>query len=340
MNPLYRTFVQIVESETLSRAADLLHLTQPTVTRQVQQLERDLGVVLFDRIGRRLVLNRAGERVYRTARQILALEQKLADELNEFADPDVGTVYIGAGITPSIYLLPPILADYRKRHPRVQFQVRTGSSRVVLEMLLRREIDLGVVTTVEPRPDIVATPLILDELLVVTKPLHPLTEQMPCRFTDIAQYPWVLMRPESGLRRIVTRMADEHNVKLPIAMETDSLESINRLVQHGVGVSVVPRSSVQDDILAGRLVEITVEDTQLGARTITLITRSDSVLPASASRFVEVLPASCRALGAVGAPQSLDPSPSVGAPQSVDPSAPVDVLQSRGHPERARTQDL
>lgn len=304
MHSLYRTFVQIVDSATLRRAAEQLHLTQPTVTRQIQQLERDCGVNLFDRSGRRLVLNRAGERVYRTAKQIMALEQKLQDELSEFADPDVGTVYLGAGLTPSIYLLPPLLADYRVRHPRIQFQVRTGSSQVVLDMLLRREVDLGVVTTTAQRPDVVTTPLVLDELLLVAAPGHPLATQRSCAFAEVALHPLVLLRPESGLRRLIGQLADARGVKLQIAMETDSLESLNRLVQSGVGLSILPQSSVQDDVSSGRLVQVEVNDVEFGSRTITLITRADGSLSASAAKFAGWLSERSRVLATEGVVQS------------------------------------
>lgn len=320
MNSLYRTFVQVVERGTLSEAAASLHLTQPTVTRQLQQLERECGTALFDRSGRRMVLNRPGQRVYQTARQVLALEQRLLDELREFADPDVGTIYIAAGLTPSIYLLPPVLAAYRNAHPKVQFQVQSGSSREVLDLLYSGTVDMGVVTTAEADGDLTLTPLMLDRLLLVAAPHHPLiadgsqrtglnefstsppevraqvltqrrSHVREVRFAELSAWPMVLMRPESGLRAIVESLAGSSGAKLQIAMETDSLESLNRLVQTGVGLSVLPQSAVSDDLTAGRIVEVKVQDVELGSRTITLAARTGAALPASAARFAAALPA-------------------------------------------------
>ncbi|WDL95867.1 LysR family transcriptional regulator [Alicyclobacillus sp. ALC3] len=294
MNTLYRTFVQVVEHGTLSEAADRLHLTQPSVTRQLQQLERTYGTALFDRAGRKMLLNRAGQRVYQTARQVLALEQRLADELREFANPEIGTVYIAAGLTPSIYLLPPVLAAYRDKHPKVQFQVQSGSSKEVLEMLHTGAVDMGVVTTAESNADLTLTALVLDRLLLVAAPNHPLPSGGAVRFSELSEWPMVLMRPESGLRSIVESIAVSTGTKLQIAMETDSLESINRLVQTGVGLSVLPQSAVADDLAAGRLVEISLGDVELGSRTITLATRTGATLPANAERFAAALPGLCR----------------------------------------------
>ncbi|GMA65258.1 hypothetical protein GCM10025859_56980 [Alicyclobacillus fastidiosus] len=143
----YETFLAVVENETASAAAEVLHTTQPTVTRQIQQLERALGTALFDRVGKRLILTRAGERVYDTARELLQTQNRLLDALSELADPEQGTVRLGSGVTPSIYLLPNVIANYAVKHPAVRFQIVTGSSKVMTERLKQREIDLAFVTT-------------------------------------------------------------------------------------------------------------------------------------------------------------------------------------------------
>jgi DNA-binding transcriptional LysR family regulator len=287
---LFESFVQIVEQETLVKAAAALNLTQPTVTRHVQQLEHYLGMPLFDRIGKRLVLNRAGEVVYRYAKRTLALTEKMRDELNGFTNPEIGTIYLGAGLTPSIYLLPPILAAYREQHPLVTFHVSTGSSKTILSALVQREVDIGIVTTFrDPSGELTEVPLLKDDLLLVAAPDHPLVQMGPVRLEEALAYPLVLMRPGSGLRQMIVDLAAERQLSLTIAMETDSLESISRLVQHGVGISCLPRSSAMDDINARRLKVIPIRDAELGARTITLATRKDSIIPACAAQFCTYL---------------------------------------------------
>jgi DNA-binding transcriptional LysR family regulator len=295
MNDAYQTFVHIVEQETLVKAATALHVTQPTVTRQLQQLESNLGMQLFDRVGKRLLLNHAGELVYRYAKAYIGLSQKMRDELNGFTNPEAGHVYLGAGLTPSIYLLPQVLALYREQYPNVQFQVRTGSSREVCDLLVERQIDLGVVTTFGgERTELHGVPLFRDDLLLVSSPASPLAQCREVTFDGLAAYPFVLMRKGSGLRNMVTDLAASRGMTITAAMETDSLESISRLVQHGVGLSFLPRSSAQDDIRAGRLVMVRVSDVELGARTITLVSRLDSLLPACTEHFARALPSLVR----------------------------------------------
>ncbi|MCL6516297.1 LysR family transcriptional regulator [Alicyclobacillus sp.] len=291
MHPLYETFVQVVEQETMVKAAEALHLTQPTLTRQVRQLEAELGMPLFDRVGKRLVLNRAGELVYRYAKRCLNEDRRMREELSTLADPEAGLVQLGAGLTPSIYLLPPILSAYRRAHPRVRFAVRTGSSRQVLGWLEAREIDLAVVTTAPAEGDEwIVRPLWRDDLLPVAAPDSDLAQSGSTRFAELAQRPAVLMGAGSGLRAWMNELARRHGVTLEMAMETDSLESISRLVQLGVGWSVLPRSCAEADVASGRLAVVSLTDVDLGARTITLVTRRDSLLPACVARFMGALP--------------------------------------------------
>ncbi|MBX6351887.1 MAG: LysR family transcriptional regulator [Thermoflavifilum sp.] len=286
---LLSTFVQVVESETLVHAAETLHVTQPTLTRRIQQLEQQVGMRLFERTGRRLVLNRAGELVYQYARRVLDLERKMADELDSLRDPEAGTIYVGAGLTPSIYLLPPLVAAYRTLHPRVQFRLRTGSSLQVLHALVQREVDLGIVTTVDPTwaEAVEAHPLFRDDLWLVAPPDHPLADGPPVSVEEVVRHPLVLMQRGSGLRTIVDRWLG--GLDHAVAAETDSLESASRLVQTGVGLSILPRSCVQDDVAAHRLARIAARD-DLGSRVITLVVRREGPMPASAERFAAFLP--------------------------------------------------
>jgi DNA-binding transcriptional LysR family regulator len=289
MTDLYRTFVAVVENETLVEAAAVLHLTQPTVSRQLQQLEKAYEIPLFDRVGKRLILNRAGEHVYAFAKRTLALEQKLREDLNGLGDPTVGTVHLGAGLTPSLYLLPQVLSDYRKHYPRVQFQVRSLSSQATCNALLAHDIDLGIVTTFAGHTELTGSPLYVDDLLLVVGGNHPLTQQSSVTPRDFRTIPFVLMPKTSGLRRIIDDIAKRANIDLQVALETDSLESINRLVQVGLGASVLPRSAVKEDLGSGRLQVVKLEGVESVSRTITLVRRKEGTLPACTLQFAHLL---------------------------------------------------
>lgn len=290
MDSLYKALLMVVESESLLRAADKLHVSQPTMSRQIQQLEEQLGTPLFDRVGKRLILNRAGELAYEVAKRCVGLEQRLHDDLHSLGDPEVGTIHIGAGLTPSIHLLPPLLAAYRRAHPGVRFSIQTGSSRAMLAALRQRDVDVAVVTTLGRASDPVTTrPLIDDPLLLVAAPaVQASPGTAPVSFASLAQRPFVLLDEGSGLRDLVLDLAHQHGVALSIAAETDSLESISRLVQAGVGVSILPASSVREDIQAGRVLALPT-DVALPSRTIRLVVPADRAISAAASLFVAQL---------------------------------------------------
>ncbi len=292
MQSLYQTFVQVVEEQTLVRAAQRLHLTQPTVTRQLQQLEQQLGVRLFDRMGHRLELNRTGELAYGYAKSFLALEEKMHDELSSLANPEVGTIYMGAGLTPSLYLLPAVWGTYRRRHPQVYFQVRNGSSQDLLAALADREIDLAVVTTVETLAENwVTVPLWRDDLILVTAPGGVAGNFAQVSLDELSLQPFVMLHRDSGLRRLLDQWAQQHGIVWQVVMETDSLEALNRLVQQGVGLAFLPRSSVREDLAKGSLAVVDMgERVNLTARTISLVHRSAASLPACAAAFCAELP--------------------------------------------------
>lgn len=289
-NP-YNVFLTVLDCETISRAAQVLHTTQPTISRQIQQLERDLGVLLFDRVGKRLVLTRAGSRVAVHARQMHATNMRLLEELNAFTDPERGVIRVGAGLTPTIYRLPQIIAEYRVEHPHVQFQIRTGSSNQTLENLRQRDIDIAIVTTAPiDQLDLRTIPLWQDELHVVVDPAHALAGKT-VSIRRIVQENMVMMPIESSLRTIVeTRIRPylDEDVFQPV-IETDSLEAISRFVQARQGIALLPTSAVVDDIAAGRLANVFPSDVQFGSRTVTAVTRFDSSVSRATDLFLATL---------------------------------------------------
>lgn len=291
MDSLYQTLLCVVEQGTLSQAAKRLHTTQPTVTRQIQQLEQLLETSLFERIGKRLVPTPACRRVYDYAQQLSNMEKRMREDLAVQSDPNQGIVRIGAGLTPTIYRIPNLIATYRLTHPNVRFQVVTGSSKVTVGRLLNRDIDVGIVTTPPAEDvDVTAIPLWPDALVVVSSPQHVFANRI-CTRSQMSEQPMIVMHVDSGLRTLVSeRFPDAAETGVQAVVETDSLEAMSRFVQAGLGMAVVPWSAVRDDVHAGRLAIVDVTGVELGARTITAVVRYHGSLPAATAAFVDALP--------------------------------------------------
>lgn len=290
---VYETLLCVIDSETVSNAADRLHTTQPTISRQIQQLEAELGIRIFDRVGRRLVLTRAGERVAHYARELVATKTRMLDELNQFTDPERGIIRLGAGLTPTIYRLPQIIARYRLAHPLVGFQIQTASSSETMLRLRAREVDVAIVTTppVDER-DIQMVALWHDELHIVVSPSHRLAGRT-VSMEEIAKESLILMPVDSSLRAIVDKhiQTAEQGVRVVRPMiEIDSLEAIGRFVQANQGIALLPTSAVADDIAMNRLADIYPADVDLGSRTITAVVRTGFGMPAATMAFFNALP--------------------------------------------------
>ncbi|SIS57804.1 LysR family transcriptional regulator [Alicyclobacillus vulcanalis] len=286
-----RALVTVVSLGSVSEAARALHVTQPTVTRQIQQLERQFGQALFDRSGKRLALTPAGERVHAYALEVLRKQEELAESLLEMSNPEAGLVRIGAGLSPTLYRLPALVARYASIHPRVRFQVVTGSSKVTLERLASRAVDLAIVTT-PPDGDagVELVALWRDELVAVAPSYHALAGKR-ATIAELAEHPLVVMHGESGLRRQIDELLHRAGVDRPAppVMETDSLEAMNRFVQAGLGLAVVPWPAVADDVTEGRLKLVHIVGCDLGQRTVTLVWRKESHIPAAARAFLRWL---------------------------------------------------
>src|SRR6266849_5374508 len=171
---LLRAFLMVAERRSFTRAAEALFLSQPAVTQQIQSLEREVGERLFERQGRRIRLTPAGEAFYPFVSRALALLAEGQAAVEEVRTGVAGRVTLAAGPTTTIFTLPPALAAFRLDCPGVQLLVQTGTSREVTERVADGRADVGIVTTVYEREELVHAALLRDEILFVVHGDHPL----------------------------------------------------------------------------------------------------------------------------------------------------------------------
>jgi DNA-binding transcriptional LysR family regulator len=177
--PQLEAFEAVARERSFTRAAESLFLTQPAVTRQVAALEAELKTRLFDRLGRTVQLTASGEALHRYAEAIVRLTREAREAVADIGAGAAGRITLGASSTLATYVLPPILRDFRRSHPRVDLAVHTGKSGDVLQMVRANEVDLGLVTSGETAvrdPLLVPTLLADYETRVVVPPGHPLAQ--------------------------------------------------------------------------------------------------------------------------------------------------------------------
>lgn len=280
-----RTFLKVAEHGSVTKAAAGLHLTQPAVTQHIRALERQFGTALFERTGRGMLLNGPGELLRDYARKALAAIEDGQQVIADIVQGRSGRLILAAGVTTSIFHLPRWLQSFREAHPDVDITVKTGRSREVARMALDREIDLGLVTSPVPHPDLEALPL-FDEQIVLVGP--PDSSPSPITQATLSETPLILFPRGTGFRAYLDQVLAEAGAAPHVKMETDSVESIKGFVQVGLGMSFLPLSAVQAEIDAGLLVRVDVEGIAPLTRTTAVVRRKDRYFGVAARDFLAI----------------------------------------------------
>lgn len=295
---LLRTFLAIRRAGGMRAAAASLHVTQPAISARIRELESRLGAALFERLGRRLVLTEAGRIVAAEAPALLEAAADLERRVQETERSQRGSLRLATIDAASIYVLPPIYVEYRRTHPHVQMTVQVVDSRRVLASVVEMEVDVGVLALPAAHPEVEFHTIFEDPLVCIAAPTHPLAHGRRTRLAEVASQPLVLYGEGSTTRGILDAVFSAHGVVPNVVMETASPEAMKRLAEVGVGLTVVPRALVRDDLAAGRLVQVPVRDVVF-SRSLATAVRRGRRLPATARSFLELVHARYPEAGSV-----------------------------------------
>jgi DNA-binding transcriptional LysR family regulator len=246
-----RAFVEVIDRGSFTAAAKELNLTQPAVTRQMQELEQRFQVTLVERIGKRAYLTEAGEKLIEHARHLLEEDARTRMAMRRFGDGWLGRVRIGTSMTVLTYLLPPILQQLKIRHPHLEINLKANLTNATLQMLKTNALDLGLCALPIEDTAFEAIPLFKDELVAI---LPATWQRVPKRATPafLSQYPLILGNESSALRKTTTNWLALAGPPPKPVMEFDNVEAIKSLVSVGLGASIVPSLSLGDGSLTAK----------------------------------------------------------------------------------------
>ncbi|GAA0336784.1 LysR family transcriptional regulator [Actinoallomurus spadix] len=248
-----RWFLALAEDGHVTQTAAELRISQPGLSRAIARLERELGVRLFDREGRTLRLSAYGAIFRRHAERLVAEERAARHALAQAADPESGEVGLAFLHTQGTALVPELLRDHRREHPRVTFRLSQGSREHIETAVTEGRADLAITS---PRPESLAWhPLTTERLRLAVPTGHRLAGRHRVRPSDAACEPFILMRPGYGLRSITDELFREEGVRPDIAFEGEEAATLRGLVAAGLGVAIVPPGEpvpgVTEVVLAG-----------------------------------------------------------------------------------------
>jgi DNA-binding transcriptional LysR family regulator/anti-sigma regulatory factor (Ser/Thr protein kinase) len=255
-------FRAVAEQRSFRKAAEELYLTQPAVSFQIKALEEDIGVQLFDRTGAQIALTEAGKVLLGYSRQANALFLQAEHEIAALSGDHAGILAIGASTTIAQYLLPRILGEFLRSHPRIHPTMISGNTEQIVEAVKNQKIALGLIEGPARSRDIKSEPFLEDELVLIVSAAHEWAEleSIPC--SEIAAAPLLMRERGSGSRQVVEMELKRQGIKmnsLRIVMELDSTEAIKSAVEAGLGVGFVSRWAIAKDLRLGahfKIVEV------------------------------------------------------------------------------------
>ncbi len=250
------TFQKVAQTMSFSQTAVSLNYAQSTVSAQIQALEAELGVSLFDRIGKRINLTEAGKNLLGYAEKMLALAGE-AKVVVGADDTPAGPLKISVPETLCTYRLPKLLRQYREQYPQVQLIFSARSDTTLQRPLNQGDLDIAF-SIEEPiqSENLIVKQLITETLQLVTYPDHPLAHADFVTFTELRKEPFVLTETGCSYRNLFERTLAAHGVHLQTSMEFHSVEAIKQCVMAGIGLSLLPTVAVKEQIENGRLVTL------------------------------------------------------------------------------------
>ncbi|MFC7301191.1 LysR family transcriptional regulator [Cognatiluteimonas weifangensis] len=239
LKPL-RAFCQVARLGSVSRAAEALYLSQPAVTLQLQALERELGVRLLERTGRRLLPTREGEVLYALARPLVEGIDGLGASFHEqLRGLDAGELDIAAGSSTILYLLPGLVEAFRERHPDVRLRLHNVTGAGGLDLLRSDAVDFAVGSMLEVPADLDYAPVYNFEPMLIAPPGHPLADKPELRLQDLSPYGLILPPQRLTTYRLVDLVFQRNQVPYTVALEVGGWEVIKQYVAMGMGISIV-----------------------------------------------------------------------------------------------------
>ena len=246
MKPL-RAFCQVTRLGSVSRAAGALYLSQPAITLQLQALERELGVKLFERVGRRLTPTREGQALYELARPLVeGIDGLPAAFKEQLKGLDAGELHVAAGSSTILYLLPKIVEAYRQKHPEVRLILHNVTGAGGLDLLRSDDVDLAVGSMLDVPGDLDYAPVYRFEPMLITPPDHPLAGKAELKLDDLSPYGLILPPQRLTTYRLVDLVFQQNRVPYTVALEVGGWEVIKQYVAMGLGISIVTAICLTD----------------------------------------------------------------------------------------------
>ncbi|MBC8414163.1 MAG: LysR family transcriptional regulator [Nitrospira sp.] len=251
-----KIFCTVAETKSVTRASRIVHLSQPAVTLQIQALEAFFETKLFDKTKGQGSLTPAGEILYEHARHILTHYAEVEKDINKITGMMKGAVTLGASTTLGSYILPYVITDFKKIHPKIKIKMYSGNTERIEDLLASGFIDFGIIAGKTSKRNITSEQVLVDQLSLIVHPKHPLARKKTASILDLTNEPFILREEGSGTLQTIEKFLKTHGVSkrdLHVALILGSTESIKASVETGTGIALVSKWAVRKEVQDGRI---------------------------------------------------------------------------------------
>jgi DNA-binding transcriptional LysR family regulator len=286
-----KVFCTVAETKSFSKASEIIHLTQPAVSLQIQALEELYETKIFDRSSNTVVLTPAGEILYRYAKEILSLYAAAAKDIGELTGLVKGSISVGASTTIGNHVLPSVIADFKKTHPKIKVHLLVGNTKRIIELLNSGNVDIGLAEGDVTKQKLIVERLIQDELVVIVSSLHPWAKKKEMSIFDVAKEPFIVREEGSGTRQIIEKYLSKHGISthdMKVSMVLGSTQAIKEAVESGVGISIVSRWAARKENKYGSLKLLSLKEEKF-LRDFSLIFHKNAIASHAVDEFLTYL---------------------------------------------------
>lgn len=272
-------FMEVAKREHVTEAAHALHVAQSAVSRQIFNLEDELGVRLFIREGRNVKLTPIGKMFLNQMQQAMKVIDDAKREIEEYLDPDHGTIRIGFPSSLASYILPTAISSFRERYPQVKFQLKQGSYRYLIDGVVNGEFDMALIGPVpKQEKKIEGTTLFIDNIVALMPESHPLASRKSLKLAELREDSFVLFPEEYILREMIVNACGQLGFQPRVSFEGEDIDAIKGLVSAGLGITLIPEITLVDR-LPRSTVKIPIIEPNVTRTVGVIIPRDRELLP-------------------------------------------------------------
>ncbi len=283
-----KVFCDLSETESFTKAAQINQITQSAVSQQISSLERLFKSLLIERSKKKFRLTREGQVLYDYSKQIIQTYDSLHNKLQEIKDIISGTIRVATIYSVGLHDLPPYIKKFLKSYPTVNVHVEYRRANQVYEDVLGNVVDLGLVAYPMRDAKLEIVPLRKDKLVLICHPQHPLAKSKNIKLKEISGQKFIAFEPDIPTRKAIDKILRDHSVQVQTMMEFDNVETVKRAVEIDAGISIVPLSTVLQEVAKQTLAQVELDDSEF-YRPLAAIFKKNKVLSPAMKQFLVIL---------------------------------------------------